>query len=298
MIALAVWGLIASAFGSGPVSGDEILARVADTATARLSIPYSGLREYKLRNRRYDKEATVSVRMTYRPSVGKHFTVLARAGSQRLTAIVDRILDSEAEQSRPSKNTEHEIGPGNYRTRLRGTERVKGRPCYVIGLKPRHKSKYLIEGTVWVDAGSFGVVRLDGSTAASVSMWVGAPRITQEFTEISGLWLPSYVRSISSGMWLGTSELEIRYTAYQVGEIERGVGDSAPVRPAAKAAAEHSGAVSSNGPGARPRALNLFAWHLYLIDNSRRHLVSRGSFAAVVTPKNGAPLPSPKSLLL
>ena len=285
MIALAAWGLIASALGSSPVSGDEILARLADTATARLSIPYSGLREYKLRNRRFDKEATVSVRMTYRPSVGKQFTVLERSGSQRLTAIVDRILDSEAEQSRPSKNIEHEIGPENYRTRLRGTEKIRGRPCYVIGLKPRHKSKYLIEGTLWVDAGSFGVVRLDGSTAASVSMWVGAPRITQEFTEIAGLWLPSYVRSVSSGMWLGTSELEIRYTAYQVGDIERGVGDSAPARPAAKAAAGHFGALFANGPGARPPGLALFAWHRYLIDNSQRNLVSRASFAAVVTPK-------------
>jgi MucB/RseB N-terminal domain len=296
MFALAAQGLIAAALGGNPASSDEILARVVDRATARLLVPYSGLRVYKLRNKRFDKQARVSVRMTYRPSEGKRFTVLERSGSERLTAILDRILASEAEESRPSKITEHEIGPENYRTYLRGTERVNGRPCYVIGLKPRHKSKYLIEGTLWVDSGSFGVVRLDGSTAASVSIWVGSPRITEEFTEIAGLWLPSYVRSVSSGIWLGTSELEIHYTSYQVGDIER--GGSTPAVPAAKAATGHPGSVSAESRAARAPAVTWFKRCLYLTDNSRNFRVSRGHFALVVTPKNGAQFTSPKSLMM
>ncbi len=298
ILALAAQGLIATALGSSPASSDEILARVADRATARLLVPYSGLREYKLRNRRFDKEATVSVRMTYRPTEGKRFTVLERAGSQKLAAIVDRILASEAEESRPSKITEHEIGPANYRTRLQGTERIRGRRCYVIGLKPKHKSKYLIEGTLWVDSGSFGVVRLDGATAASVSIWVGTPRITEEFTEVAGLWLPSYVRSLSSGMWLGTSELEIHYTSYQVGDVEPGVGGSVPDVPAAKAAFGHPGATFADMRGPTPPVAGWSIRCLYLADNSRQRRVSRACFVPVVTPKNGARFPSPKSLLM
>jgi hypothetical protein len=207
--------VLAAASGAAP-SGEEILARVADNSTQRRSVGYSGLRRYNLRNIRFLKEATVSVGLTYRPGEGKHFTILERSGSVKLTAIVERLLTSEAEASRPTKLADHQISPANYTTRLRGTETTAGRLCYVIELTPKYKSKYLIKGTIWIDYSSYGIVRLDGSTAASISMWVGTPQITEEFSEVAGLWLPTYTRSVSSGFLLGTSELEIHHTDYRV----------------------------------------------------------------------------------
>ncbi len=209
------WCILAAASGATP-SGEEILARVADNSTKRHAVGYSGLRRYSLRNLRFLKEATVSVGVTYRPGEGKHFTILERSGSVKLTAIVERLLASEAEASRPTRLTDHQISPANYATRLRGMETTAGRLCYVIDLTPKYKSKYLIKGTVWVDHSSYGIVRLDGFTAASLSMWVGSPQVTEEFSEIAGLWLPTYTRSVSSGFLLGTSELEIRYTDYRI----------------------------------------------------------------------------------
>src|SRR5215469_4121944 len=205
--------VLAAAVASAP-SGEEILASVADTTLRAIS--YSGLREYKLRNIRFAKEATVTVREVHRSGERKQFTVLERSGSTRLVGIVERLLASEAEGSGPEKHYDNGINSANYEARLHGTETIAGRLCYVLDLKARHKSKYLINGTLWVDANSYGMVRLEGSTAASISIWIGTPKVVEEFSEVAGYWLPSRTRSVSSGRLLGASELEIRYTGYQV----------------------------------------------------------------------------------
>ena len=90
--------------------------------------------------------------------------------------------------------------------RLIGTEVAGGRSCYVLELTPRTKSQFLIFGKAWVDAGSYGVVRIEGQFAASISMLVGAPRISEEFMEVHGFWLPGHVRSITSSFLLGPTE--------------------------------------------------------------------------------------------
>ncbi len=73
-----------------------------------------------------------------------------------------------------------------------------------------------MKGTAWVDRSSYDLVRLEGITSASVSMWIGTPHIEIEFSQIDGLWLPVRTGAVSSGLLLGTSELEIRYCDYVI----------------------------------------------------------------------------------
>jgi hypothetical protein len=151
------------------------------------------------------------------------YTVLESRGSTKLTDIVEKLLASEADVSRPARLTDYEISAVNYDACLRGTETTAGRTRYIIDLVPKHKSKYLVRGTAWVDRSSYTVARLEGVTAASVSMWVGAPHIRQEFKEIDGVWLPIHTAAVSSGLFLGTSELEIRYTDYLITDSDHPV---------------------------------------------------------------------------
>jgi hypothetical protein len=223
LLSCVPWCLLTTTLGADP-SSDDILARVANSSIKSQAVAYSGLREYRLRNFRFDKEATVSVQVTYRSEVGAKYTVLERSGSMKLTEIVEKLLASEADARRPAKLAEYEISPANYKACLRGTETTAGRICYVLDLMPKHKSKYLIRGTAWVDRSSYAVVRLEGVTAANVSMWVGAPHIQLEFSEVDGVWLPTHTGAVSSGLFLGTSELEIRYTDYLIRDLDHPVG--------------------------------------------------------------------------
>ncbi len=217
---------LASTPGTEP--SNEILERIAANNVKYYAVAFSVLREYKLRNLRFEKEATVSVQVTYHPGKGMAYTILESSGSPKLAEIVERVLASEADLSRPAKLARHLISPVNYEMGLRGTETMAGRSCYVIDLVPKHKSKYLMKGTAWVDRSSYDVVRLEGATSASVSMWIGTPHIEIEFSQIDGLWLPVHTGAVSSGLLLGTSELEIRYWDYFITSPDR----SAPSRAA------------------------------------------------------------------
>lgn len=205
---------LASTLGAEPSS--DILERIAANNVKRYAVAVSVLREYKLRNLRFEKEATVSVEVTYQPAKGMTYTILESSGSPKLAEIVGKVLASEADTSSPAKLAHRLINPDNYEGYVRGTETIAGRTCYVIDLVPKHKSKYLMKGTAWVDRSSYDVVRLDGAASASVSMWIGTPHIEVEFGQIDGFWLPVRTGAVSSGLWLGRSELEIRYCDYVV----------------------------------------------------------------------------------
>ena len=87
--------------------------------------------------------------------------------------------------------------------------------CYVLALTPRTMSRFLIVGKAWVDAESFGTVRIDGQFAVSISLLVGAPRLREDFVEVNGFWLPGHVRSVTSSFLLGPTELNILFSNYQ-----------------------------------------------------------------------------------
>lgn len=200
------------------LSGEEILARLEQETTRRhmLLKEYSSSRQYTLQNQRFGKQAAASVVMNFKQPEGQRYTVVARSGSDRLNGIIDRIIASEALASAPPQSVQHDITAANYRVRLDGIESAGGRRCYVLTLIPRTRQRYLIAGKVWVDAATYAVVRLEGQFAASISMLVGAPRISEEFIEVHGFWLPGHVRSVTSSLLLGPTELEIQFSNYQV----------------------------------------------------------------------------------
>jgi len=208
------------ALTAGPVvpSSDEILARLVSETNRRhvMLKEYSGSRQYTLQNERFGKQAAVAVRMSYGEVEGERYTVLTRSGSDRLGGIIDKVLASEAGASLPPEKARHEISFANYRVRLLGIEVAAGRGCYVLELTPRMKSRFLIVGKAWVDAESYAVVRMEGQFAASLSILVGAPRISEEFIEVQGFWLPSHVRSVTSSFLLGPTELDILFSDYQL----------------------------------------------------------------------------------
>jgi hypothetical protein len=154
--------------------------------------------------------------MNYRADEGQRYTVLTRSGSDKLIGIIDKVIESETGATLPPENARNQITSANYRLRVLGTEVSAGRNCYVLELAPKTRNRYLIAGKAWVDTGSYGVVRIEGRFAASISMLVGAPRISEEFMEVNGFWLPAHVRSVSSSFLLGVSELDIVFSNYQL----------------------------------------------------------------------------------
>ncbi|MCU1293043.1 MAG: putative sigma regulatory protein MucB/RseB [Bryobacterales bacterium] len=177
---------------------------------------YSVHRRYILRNRHLEPEATSSVMMNYDAASGKHFTI---TGSQHSGGISQRVFKNamEAEESasteRPSPS---EINSQHYSLSFDGIETRNGRRCYRIGLKPRERTKYLLDGVAWIDAADFALVRVEGAFARPLSFWIGRPLFQQDYGRYGRFWLPSHSRSLAYVKLFGESELEIEYFDYQL----------------------------------------------------------------------------------
>jgi hypothetical protein len=199
-------------------SSDEIIARVEIENGRRLTQlkDYSSALQYTLQNARFGKQAAVGVLLKYRQVEGERYTVLTRSGSGSLNSVIDKVLASETGASVPPESAHNQINGANYRVRFLGTELAAGRSCYVLELTPRMRSRFLIIGKAWVDAESYGMVRLEGQFAASTSLLIGAPTISEQFINVHGFWLPAHVRSVSSSLLLGPSEMNILFSNYQL----------------------------------------------------------------------------------
>ena len=200
-------------------SDDELGEKITDTELRRLDNlrHYTVVRKYNLHNSHMEQDAVMTVRLNYEKDAGKSFEIInIDTASGMARHVLERLVDSEAQQSRKKAHDEFEITSANYSFHAIGTDVRAGRRCYIVELKPKRKSKYLIQGKAWVDAQDFGLVRLEGRPAASLSMWVGRPYIVQDFEKVGPFWMASSNRSESQNWILGSSVLTVDSSRYEV----------------------------------------------------------------------------------
>ena len=193
------------------------MAQVDEQKHANLP-DFAVMRKYVLHNSRMKRDAEMTVRVTYSKAHGKTFQVLEAIGVEGITKKVFKdLIEAEKEASKTDTRTRGSIKPQNYTFEMLGTEIQDGRRCYVLGLHPKTKTKYVFNGKVWVDAEDFAVAKLEGHPAANVSFWVGKPMITQTWRKTGDFWMAASNCSRSESRILGSSELTVQNTGYQFG---------------------------------------------------------------------------------
>lgn len=177
---------------------------------------YSALRTYSVV---YHGMGTMSARMQveviYDARQGKSFKIVSENGALLLRdAVLRRAVDSEREASKLKDAIS--LTPANYSFRLVGDGNANGRPVYILDVKPLKPEKFLYRGTIWVDAVSFGVVRIEGAPSKNPSFWISHSTIsvTDELTD--GFWLPEETRSQTRVRLGGKATLTIDYGQYRI----------------------------------------------------------------------------------
>jgi hypothetical protein len=214
--------------GDADISGLQILQQVEQSARAAgQTNGYTEIRGYALRNERFKREAQMEVRAVHQGLAGVSFAVLKVSGSEDIhRRIFKQLLEGEAKLSRLPA-AEVALSNGNYSAELSGTELYKGRRCYVLRIRPRRRSKYLLDGRAWIDVVTHALMKMEGRPTASLSIWVGKPLIIREFEQLGSIWVPVRSRSVASSLFLGTTELTIIHrdqqflpTPQQVGKAD------------------------------------------------------------------------------
>ena len=194
---------------------DEILDRMKahDEWQRRYLIEYRAQRTFSATNLRFEEGATLEVTTTFRRPDTFESQVLRAEGSKFIRErVFDKILEAEnATQSTPAKQ-QIDIVPANYNFGYLGREDCDGRECYRLGIAPKRKEKYLIEGQIWIDAEDWGIVRIQGSPAKRPSFWARQTQIDRRYQRIDGMWLNDRLESISDVLIAGRSSLKIQYS--------------------------------------------------------------------------------------
>ena len=210
MLSLLAWGQSTS------LTLDQILTRMQRTETdARAqSIAYTVTREYQLSAVGAQQPSSdVVAQVNFIPPAAKDYSIVKSVGSDRGAGIVRKVLDHEAEMA--GHYDQHEISRRNYDFVLLGRETVDGHDCYVLQLTPKRQAVELLNGKAWVDAQSFALRQIKGTTAKNPSMWIKGLTVTINYGQVNGVWVQTSTQAIAEVRFIGphmltSRELEVR----------------------------------------------------------------------------------------
>ena len=215
--ALAALGQVALPPEPPTTTADEVMAKVfvRDRQREKLSQGYAGQRRYVFDNEKWHKHAELLVAIQGDPDGSKHFEVLSEEGWKSANKrVLRKMLDSEAETSRPTVRPKTLLTPENYAFSLLQTDLVEGRPTYVIGVAPKRQDKYLFEGRIWVDGLDYAVVRCEGKPARNPSFWMRSIHFVHEYQKTSDFWFPHTTESVTEARIFGKTDVTIHYFDY------------------------------------------------------------------------------------
>ena len=163
--------------------------------------------------------AEQTVQVTYQKSTGITYTSVSKTGSAMwLNRAIEPALESEREVNDVTTRSQVMLTSDNYQFEVEpARDSLNGRDCFVLDLKPRRKSPYLLNGKAWVDAKTYRLVRIRGTQSKSSSILAGSPLITRDFAHISGFAMVVHEEIEAHTFLFGQTVVKIgwRYTRTQ-----------------------------------------------------------------------------------
>ena len=202
-------------------SPDIVIAQVDAVIRARFEhIAKYVVREHYAvyRNGAAETAAEQTVQVTYQKSTGITYTTVSKAGSSMwLSRAIEPALESEKEVNDVTTRHQVMLTADNYEFEVEpARDSVNGRDCFVLDLKPRRKSPYLLNGKAWVDAKTYRLVRIRGTQSKSSSILAGLPLITRDFADVSGFAMVVHEEIEAHTFLLGQTVIKTDYDGYDI----------------------------------------------------------------------------------
>jgi len=163
--------------------------------------------------------AEMTVKTLYKRDEGKSYTILSQSGPDIVKKMVfSSLLDNEKRINQPGVREASWFTSANYEMKLKpgGTQRLDGRDCLAVAITPRRKASNLIEGTMWVDAGDFSTVQIQGTASKSPSVFTGPTQMTRQYAIVAGFAQATHASAVSNSFLFGKTVVTIDYRDYQV----------------------------------------------------------------------------------
>jgi len=162
--------------------------------------------------------AEMTVKTTYKKDVGKNYDIVSESGSVVIRHMgLYPILDREKEINLPGNAPHAWITSANYDMTLKpGVQTMDGRICLQVAIHPKEKAPNLIDGTIWVDAHDFTIVRLEGVASKAPSFFAGPTHMMRSYADMEGVSMATHARAESNTFVYGKTVVTIDYTGYEI----------------------------------------------------------------------------------
>jgi hypothetical protein len=191
------------------------LARVENQARFR---SYIVTRDYELFGKERAKtKSQVTADVSFVPPATKNYTIQKAIGVSFGETLVRRMLKSEVEIAKDYASTD--FSPENYDFRFILEEITGAQRHYVLELLPKRKDKNLLQGKIWVDAGTYLPQRIEGEPVKTPSWWLRRLHIELSFGEVGGMWLQTALEATATVRILGPHTIVSRDVKYQLSDL-------------------------------------------------------------------------------
>ena len=178
---------------------------------------YTALRTYQVIDLKGKVHAEETGRMEFHAPDKKIFVVTSESGSGMVRRMaLNQLISSEVEAAAGKQHHDSAISPENYSLDLLGEQQVGPYHCFVAQAVPKRKDKYLFEGKVWIDAGDYAVVRIEGHPAKKLSFWIQRADFVRQYQKIGNFWLPQRDDTFVQVRMYGRKVLTIDHQDYVV----------------------------------------------------------------------------------
>lgn len=180
---------------------------------------FQSTRVYRLEYKGFPsgRTAEMVVKVKYQAPATKDFEIVSATGSKMLIdRVFKKLLQGEKDAFEAENQKRIAMNQENYEFTLTGYEDTPRGPSYVLSVKPRTKNKYLFQGTIWVDAEQFAIVRMEGEPAKNPSFWIKDTKIETLYVNVDDFWLPARNHSITAVRLGGHADFSIEYKDYRI----------------------------------------------------------------------------------
>ncbi len=163
--------------------------------------------------------AEMTAKCLYEKGVGKKYTILSQSGSTIIQKFGLRpLLENEMRINNPATVRDSWFISANYEMKLKpgGIQKVDGRDCIGLSISPRHKAPNMIQGTLWVDAKEYWIVKVEGIASKSPSIWAGTTKMMRQYMLVDGYSQAMHARAESNSFFFGRTVVVIDYSDYKL----------------------------------------------------------------------------------
>ena len=195
----------------------DLAALIADAESRRDANvrEVRSVREYAVRNPRWQTDATMQAMMITSADGTKRYEIAHTNAEGMRKKILIKILDGEVEAA-AKKDRDGNINSVNYELRPISASIGDCQTCRAVELVPRKRTRFTFDGRGCIDITDMAMLRMEGRTAKRISFLVGRADVVQEFRKVGDFWYSSTSRSTADVMFLGRTELIIRYLDYTI----------------------------------------------------------------------------------